>query len=204
MRVMKLRRKSAVRVVAMEQAEGGMRKTGCGRADWRKSALWSAQTAARVKSNVLQAELGCGRKFGRCAIGCSACWQNVDGGLAGTVSANGLGTGASHGHVLWLVLSRRRFVRIAPNASREQQQTAGTVAVIATSGGTRPCIQTTRSTRLAPARWATALEPVESSATRKRSLALSTAQVSNSAHAASRPWRGRPAPHITSWGRTWA
>jgi hypothetical protein len=39
MRVMNLRRKSAVRVVAKELAEGGMRKIGCGKAGARKIAL---------------------------------------------------------------------------------------------------------------------------------------------------------------------
>ena len=45
---MKLRRKSAVRVVAIEQAEGGLRKMGCGKAGARKIALWGAQIAPRV------------------------------------------------------------------------------------------------------------------------------------------------------------
>jgi hypothetical protein len=88
---MKVRRKSAVRVVALEQAEGGRRKTGCGKPGGRKSALWVAQTAARVEKSVLQAGLGCGHKRWRCAMGALLVGRTLmEVWPPGTVSANGL------------------------------------------------------------------------------------------------------------------
>jgi hypothetical protein len=147
---------------------------------------------------VLQDELGCGRKFGRCAIGCSACWQNVDGGLAGTVSANGLGTSKSH--VLWSVHTpQRSFVRIVHSVGREQHQTA--VAMMAMGAGSGACTQTTRSTRLAPSvgqlHWnpeSASREPVECHQKATPSLsAPPKSRTPKSSHAASRQWRGHPA-----------
>jgi hypothetical protein len=132
-----------------------VRKTGCGKAGGQKSALWGAQTAARVEKSVLQAGLGCGRKRWRCAIGCSACWQNVDGGLAArhgkrerplalAVTCRGQCSRRAASHAappVAIASSIRRLRRLSWRAAHQER-----------------CIQTTRSTWLASERWATAWE----------------------------------------------
>jgi hypothetical protein len=60
---MDLRRESAVRVVAVWQVVGGLRKMGCGTADRRRSARWGAQSAARAVKSVLRLGWDAGANF---------------------------------------------------------------------------------------------------------------------------------------------
>jgi hypothetical protein len=134
---------------------------------------------------VLQAELGCGRKFGRCAIGCSACWQNVDGGLGGTVSANG--SWHQHQH-----RSRAVVGALLAQLRAHRSQCLSRAASDGCDRGRHGDERRHRSmytnnavdavSAFGQLHWnpeGASREPVESSATRSRPLALSTAQVSN-------------------------
>jgi hypothetical protein len=146
------------------EVRSARRRAGAGRRGEAQNRVWQAGWA---KKRAVGCSNGSTRRekcvAGRAGMraqalemrdGGSACWQNVDGGLA-----------ARHGKrerppalaVTWRgQCPPRSLPPRAGRRRREQHQTAATILMA--SGGPRVCIQTTRSTRLASERWATALE----------------------------------------------